>query len=171
MSARRIVRRAGPRRKLVWARTPISTTLTIAAGVTAPFREDLLANLKTTLASGLLGVTVVRMRGLMTMKSGGQTSLIRQGVKVVDESDFVGASIIEDGPISSPYNDWMMIESYVTGDVDTNASEATCRVFDVRSARKIDEVQQTLALYVQPTSGGAGTLGVVGDFSVLLMLP
>lgn len=169
MASRTAVRRPGPRRKLVWARTGPVENQTKTAGVAGTSRTDLLAQFQTTYGAQLLGCTVMRIRGTWAYVAavGDIKKPITCGIRVFDEAHNIATL---PGPITDPHADWMYYETLLANEPQVAGTTYTGRsVFDVRSRRKIEELGQGLAIAFE------GNSAVAQDFwwqaSVLLALP
>jgi len=181
------------RRKLIWARmAPAMTSLTIQTNAAGGMNEsqDLLQTFRTQagITRGPVGLTIMRMRltfhydGDATLYADLRANPIYFGIKV---EDFVDQTFYETnegslrGPQLNPHADWMAWGELPPKAVFVNSSGvvAGCTHWsevDVRSMRKVEELDQTLSLIVQGTTS-AGTIGQPFPFtcsaSVLLALP
>jgi hypothetical protein len=154
-----------PRRKTVWARTLISSS--VAAG--GIFTVDLLGAFNTAYGATLIGSTAVRIRGVinvsLTTVGAATGDQLRVGARVVDTAE---TAVVAEGPVNLPFTEWMMFESFAQIGLGQIGNETTGRRIDVRSMRKIENMQDTLRLFAQPNTG---TWSFCADLSVLLKLP
>lgn len=183
--SRRSNRRTSPRRKLVWARTPFSGQVTAAAApaTAAPTSIDALSVFETSLGASPIGATVVRTRGVFQVSSAGANTEV---IQVRLTAHIADNNYIDRGPNAndnafdqlSMNRDFFIYEPFlVVGDNQTPdfaGSDSTSRLIDVKSSRKIEELNQTMVLEVhafQPAGTEVVALSFTGDFSMLLMLP
>lgn len=161
-------RGSGSRRKMVWARH-LNTGTTITVGATGT-QLNLLSSFETEYGANLIGATAIRIRGVMfgTPTVAGSGSLIA-GVRVSNDADATAGN----GPQSSPYADWMLYESFIFDDgglLDlTGDSQVVSRVVDIRSMRKLEEINEQLTLWLE--AAGTGNWRFTSSLSILLKLP
>lgn len=160
MSPRRSIRHTSrTRRKLVWATVDTAVASAAASGFV---NTDLLAALRVGGAS-VLGATVIRAHLTLTPLTVAAGDNFFVGL-FVDNLDSVGIFTAVTGAnvpsASSEKNlDWMMWEHRITspGDNKYNYHAANNHVvWDVRSKRKVQELQQTLIHSWAPTGVAAG---------------
>lgn len=171
MAGRRVVSR-GTSRKLVWARTNV--TLQPLGGLHAGV--DLLDTFRSQGGSSL-GATVTRVRGAFSYTPGG-VALVNSALMglYVDSVGLAPTDVAD--PFTVTGEDWMAW-NYIpvvplgatlgtnTPDVDpVNSWE-----LDVRSQRKVEELQQTLYFVLHNFGGAADQFSITGSVSVLLRLP
>lgn len=182
MPRTRLTRRAGPRRKLVWARRVIAVTNVPAAlpAFSAPTRVDLLSEFVTAYGAALIGCTIVRIRGFLQVSetAAGNGALVRAGFYIGDANDIVRGPNANDNAFDSNSvgKDFFGFEPFQApgpGAQDNTAlgSETVARLIDIRAMRKLEEVSQRLVLDVSTSSGTANQVIMNGDLSVLVMLP
>lgn len=167
------------RRKLVWARTPV-VSQALVAGASANF-TDLLQNFKADAGiTGTVGITVMRIRleiFAATLTAGAIPFHV--GIRVCNDSDIAQwltmttLTLAPFGPEQDEYADWMMWKACYPNhgsDPVTGVPNAATYEIDVRAMRKIDELGQTLCIWM---SKGASTNGntINHSSSVLLALP
>lgn len=149
--ARGGVRRA-PRRKFVWDRT----FGTSAAGDTG---VDLLAPFRSQPGATHLGATIMRVRGYILPLEAG-TSTAAAGVAGL-RIDTWNTDVTEPAnqPVLQPNYDWM---AWLPWNILTNSvhpvvtwnAEASPWTVDVKSNRKLEELNQTLWLFLDQNGGG-----------------
>lgn len=159
------------RRRLVWARNSIETTITTGGG-NVPHQNDLLSGFNTRYGADAVGLTIVRIRGIIGVSGtvAGLPAVL--AVRTGTEGEVAAAAFnpMTDGE----YNDWMMYEPFIAFPDNANATastDITARVIDVKSMRKLDELDQTLFLYAGSDTATASTVTLRYNLSVLLMLP
>lgn len=180
-------RRSGPRRKLIWARNSFEVVLNAAVppALAAPSRVDLLARVEASIGASLVGSTVVRTRGILVPFSFGTSDAIawRVTAYVGDNNDIARAPNANDNAFDqlSENRDFFLFEP---GMVPANAAAAStaefvsgtdpmARIIDVRSSRKLEEVNQTVILDFSAAGLGVGAeaFQMYVDLSTLVMLP
>lgn len=180
------------RRKLVWARmAPAMTSLTgvNAAAGGAVESQDLLTDFRTQMGitAGPVGLTVMRIRmhiswvsPILATEAAGTAIGVYYGIKVADLTDLTSQETTElpgRGPQIDKHVDWMAWGRVPMKNVGYSAAGAVLNgagweEVDVRSMRKLDELGQTLGLWVQATnSAGTTVSGVTVSTSVLVALP
>lgn len=168
------------RRKLVWARTSnLNVTVPGTTPGNVPVVQDLLTAFRGTMgiSANLPGLTIMRIRGVIhaAPEVGTLASSMRCGVKLDDQQEAVDIDSSE-GPVSQANDDWMLYEPWVFQPVPAVSAEAYAyqaeignRQIDVRSKRKLDEIQQTALIFFQ--AGHPTAWRVSWHLSVLLALP
>lgn len=151
-----------PRRKLVWARN-------ITGPNTGDLRYSPLVSFYA--ASGLTkvpGVTIARMRGAISINpaSGVSGGLAILGARVTDAADIV-APIATTNPGTDLHNDWMLFMPVQVPYPTADDPDQITTYFDVKAARKMEEVGQDLSIFVDVAPTTTWSLVV----SILLMLP
>lgn len=151
-----------PRRKLVWARN-------VTGPNTGDTRYSPLVGFYA--ASGLTkvpGVTVVRLRGAVSVNAvaGVSGGLGIIAARVTDAADIV-APIATTTPSADLHNDWMMFQPIQVPYPVADDPDQIMTTFDVKSARKMEEVGEDLSIFVDvaPTTTWSAII------SILLMLP
>lgn len=144
-----------------------------------PAHIDLLTAFETAYGAQLIGCTVVRVRGLITFPGvlAADTVIYRSTLHIGTQQEAARATVAADNAFDaqSATQDYMMFEPFVgptnTNGLDGHASQG--RVIDVKSSRKLEELNQSLIYTVSARSLGAnvGTTTSTFDFSVGLMLP
>lgn len=174
-----------PRRKLVWARRTVSGTVVAdaAPSVEQPIRLDFLDLFEQSLGASTIGATVVRTRGVFAVGTAGANDAIiniRLTAYVGDNNDVQRGPNANDNSFDllSQNRDFFIFEPFlVVGDAfftDIAPSDPTSRMIDVKSSRKIEELNQTVVMDISAFSPDATTAQAVtfhGDLSMLLMLP
>lgn len=163
----------GTRRKFVWAHIRDTSTVP-ASGV--PNRLNLLGDFETALGAQLIGATVVRIRGVMSVVGtavvGGVPNIVRAAAIV--EPNPGSAAVAADGPWGGQFNDWMLFEPFMDwGPAVVQTMPVGSRVIDVKSSRKIEEINETLFLYVAAPVAPANSAAVqfTYDLSIGIKLP
>lgn len=177
--------RRSPTRKLVWARSPFAGTVVaeIGPGTDPPTRVDALAVFEASFGASPIGSTIVRTRGSFAVSSAGaNTDIIhvRLTAYIGNNNEVTRAPDANDNSFDqlSMNRDYFMFEPFtVVGDAqepDFSGSSLSSRLIDVKSSRKIEELNQTVIMDVSafsPAAPAPVALTFVGDFSFLLMLP
>jgi len=78
---------------------------------------------------------------------------------------------LESGPNGAPYEDWMLWEPFIstTASGESYGEPAGQRVIDVKSMRKLEEINEQLTLWVDGTA--TVTFQFRAALSILLLLP
>lgn len=164
-------RRSGtlPRRKLVWARTSTETTFATAAPFT-PFQADLLAGFVARYGADPVGCTVARIRGYLQVTSTVTLTPVVVGIRTGTEGEVAATDF---NPMAAgEYNDWMAYEPLLAGLAAREPfGDVGARMVDIKSMRKLEELDETLFLYAGTDLAAAGTVQLAFNLSVLLMLP
>lgn len=154
----------GTARKKVWTRSFIGqTTLAAAAGsYSLP-----LASFETDYGAQLLGVTVARIRAQLWIQAPNGRNGYLYGFRIATADTVADlAPAPAQAPGTMPNADWMaygLAHAGAQGGLDNLVD------VDVRSMRKLDELNQTLLLAVENVGADALTWG--GHVSVLVLLP
>jgi len=171
MAKSRRNRRGGslPRRKLVWARTSTETTFATAAPFT-PFQADLLAGFVARYGADPVGCTVARIRGYVQCTSTVTLTPLVVAARTGTEGEVAATDF---NPMTAgEYNDWMMYEPMLAGLAAREPfGDVGARLVDIKSMRKLEELDETLFLYAGTDLAAAGTIQLAFNLSVLLMLP
>jgi len=105
---------------------------------------------------------------LATPSTVAATSSLVAGVRVSNDADASAGN----GSVSSPYADWMLFEPFVhdfAGVADPSGdSPLSGRLIDVKSMRKVEEINEQLTLWLEST---LETYRFTSYLSVLLKLP
>ncbi len=161
------------RRKLVWART--FTTLTVTANNSVT-NIDLLQAYKAVVGASSAGITIMRTRldvyptSTITNNDG-----FFIGLKVDDLDQVVAssASALAISPNGNPDSDWMF-NSWFNALPTYNWQAANNGIhIDLRAKRRMEEVQQAYLLSIQPVGVAAGglPLTLTVHSNVLIALP
>lgn len=186
-STRRSVRRrVTPRRKLIWARGSGSLVATSVAGgppFAPPVQTDLLAPFETAYGAGLIGCTIVRVRGIMAVTDVATSQVVhgRATLHVGDQTDLTKPLVAADSAfaVESASLDSFMFEPFISP-VDSavvtpivpGPSEVSARMIDVKSSRRLDELNQSLILRWSARSPAVqAAVPLTYDLSVLVALP
>jgi len=185
-------RASRPRRKLVWARHADGIVIPTADPAGTQNRY-LLEDFETRYSADLIGCTIMRIRGVMSAGLVGDSdteegyAAIRVGVRVTDHADIDQTDYSNDAMYDTQaYADWMLFEPFMLDALGAIAAEdiaeataaSEVRRIDVRSRRKLGELNETLELLAgRPVTGGqdppANTMAVRlrWDLSILVALP
>ena len=165
MVARRVSRTRTPvrqRRKLVWA----SHVFNLAAAAGVSINTDLLADFKAGGAS-ILGCTVMRIHALFFVKYANLADFTQMGICVGRQGDITTGT--SPNPATNPEIDWML-NRYLLATASGAAVDAQRVIeIDLRSKRKIEELNQALVLIF--TNGNAAGNTYFGFSRTLLALP
>lgn len=177
-------RRSRPRRKLVWARQNLNQTITIpvSAGDTfgVPVTIDALDRFRVQLGASPVGATIMRTRGLIMAQSPAAAAAainLLVTMHVVDTGEIAQGADNADNAFSARGMglDYFMFEPFLVVTPSTalqaTASDCAGRLIDVKSSRKVEELNQTVALRLHGSSQVATTVSVTGVLSILLALP
>lgn len=174
-----------PRRKMVWARTQGTLTIPVgAAALLAPARTDALLEFEQSLGASTVGATVVRTRGYCVAvdedAAAGESVRLRVTMYVGNNNEVTRGPDAGDNAfdLASQNKDYFFMEPFHITSPGTQAAvggaDPHSRMIDVKSSRKIEELNQTVIL---DGSGQAIALAaninvaVAFDLSMLLMLP
>jgi hypothetical protein len=175
----RTFRVRGPRRRLVWARQ-----FNTAAGTNIPANGSIFSDLLSdyvTQAGGdsLAGCTVMRIRGnLWSRPTGGLGSMVGWGIRKDDQAS-VTATATPQPYTTGRYMDWMargllVWDSYLVPAAGTVVTPTImgnnqAAVIDVKSRRKVDELNESIFLCMQELTGNSVNIFI--DLSLLVALP
>jgi len=152
-----------PKRKLVWARDANGVVLPIdEPGGTQRFFP--LSNFEGDYGAGLIGVTIMRIRGVITAALVGDTESLVQGygaarfvARVTDHVDANSTDYV-DGTLygSQAQADWFMFEPFMldahgeipSGEIAEASAASEIRHVDVRARRRLDELSSTVEVLV-----------------------
>lgn len=152
-----------PQRKLVWARKRAAQVFT--AGTTL-FKVNLLEDFEAAYGANLIGATVTRIRGAAVADMDSAANVV-MAARIGQESEVDAPPTPLSGPIDEPFADWMMWEPFLSVAGEAPGTPAHGRVIDVKSQRKLEEIDEELSMW--SSSATAGTL--IWDLSILLKLP
>ena len=162
-------------RKFVWDRT-FGFLPTTSAG---PFGVDLLAGFRGQPGATHLGATVTRIRGVIypEISTGleGAFLLGRIGFRIDSWNE--DPAELTNQPQEQPDEDWMgWLPYFIDGSQTPNSpnvatwnSQANAWAVDIKSQRKLEELNQTLWMFV--SAPGADAINYNYDLSVGLKLP
>lgn len=140
----------------------------------APVRFDALGQFEASLGASVIGTTVVRTRGYIACgPSAAEAVAIRATAYVGEDADFpVGVNDNAFGELAQN-RDYFLYEPFVVTPTETAAStDVSKRLIDVKSSRKIEELNQTIFLELSGLTETATDQSLVQvDLSMLLMLP
>lgn len=189
-SNRRALQRR-PRRKLIWARD--SDGVIIPVDTVSTFNRYLLDSFETDYGANLIGCTIMRVRGVITAALAGDSdtqdgyAAARVGMRITDHADLDQTDYAEGAMYGGQAQaDWFFFEPFMldagsdiaAGDHAELTSGSEIRHIDVRSRRRIGELQETLELIAgrpasTSTSPPFNTMAIRlrWDLSVLIALP
>lgn len=158
----------GTSRKFVWAR--VSETGSLAANTVD--RDNLLETFETQYGAQPIGCTVVRIRGIIYTSSVNNGQLFVAAAVVESEPPAPDTPVGAEGPIQRAFADYMMYEPFITsGAAAGPQTDVSARMIDVKSARKIDELDERLSLYLQTPSGNTAAVSYHYTLSLGIKLP
>lgn len=156
--------RRAPLRKFVWARWQGSMNASggAQAGGANPGAIRPLSQFEQEYGANLIGATVTRMRGVIYPDQRGAGSAIHgvlsAAVEAREELFHLDGTVIgpdevsDSGPLLSPHKDWFMYFPYFSPSTQSQMVSAnatgSAMAFDVRSNRKVEELGQTLHMYI-----------------------
>lgn len=173
MARRRSFTRTGgrsvPARKFVWARHQVNVT--VASGQIE--RQRLLQEFRASYGADLVGATIVRVRGTMATlpASAAAGGGILGGIVRTDLSAVPDPA--NEGPNAKPHADWFLFEAFHNATIPGQSLDTSItarRLIDVKSSRKIEELDEEAFLYIAVPPSSADTL-FVGTLSIGLKLP
>lgn len=155
----------------------------IAPALAAPTRFDPLQSFEDSLGASLVGSTIVRTRGYITIFNGDQAAgdvfSLRVTAYIGNNNEVQRGPNANDNAFDelSEGKDYFLFEPFVSLDlaqVQVHGTDPMTRMIDVKSSRKIEELNQTVVLDV--SAGGVANpavenIGFALDLSMLLMLP
>ena len=155
------------RRKVVWARSTVNDLTVPTTGVV----QNLLYSFETDYGANLIGATVTRVRGLISASLNVSTGPSQMVFALRVNSDATVA--LGNGPFDQPHLDWMGWEPFIfrfagiTGN-EMNRDQALSRVIDIKSQRKLEEINEQLSAWVE---GNQQAWTISWNLSILLKLP
>ena len=175
-SRRSAPRVAGPRRKLVWART-FNSGQTHSPAL-APTAINPLALFESRLGADPIGITVMAIRGnvmwtIDNSATAGERAMARWGIRVKSDADTTGGDLFGSGQDQ----DWMAWDGCAlhtpNGAATGTAGEAGVyrQVVNVRSRRRLGELGDTLVLCSQVANASVTPAVFFYDLSLLIALP
>lgn len=164
---------------MVWARQSVTFPNIAANGVWLDLLELFRATLG--LTANLPGTTVQRIRGDLQFIHGGPPAIGATGVTLGIKVDNLATNASAESVVNLPNDDWMLFQHVPLtmpgatggGPFDLGSPLALYGAhFDVRSKRRIDEVEETLWLSMVPGDTRANVAtDAHGWISILLALP
>lgn len=130
----------------------------------------------------MLGATIVRVRGFMQVRDvdlpTGEQLYVRAGMYIGNQNELTRGPDANDSAYDteSAWKDWFLFEPFFLADETETAhanSPLTGRMIDVRSSRKLEELNQTVIFDISGrnfAAAGATTAALHWDLSMLLML-
>lgn len=144
------------RRKFVWHRIPAGVWTN--PGGTGPFGVDLLSDFRSMPGATHLGATIMRVRGYVypSVAEGDPVEPAVAGLRVDTWDQDVTANLVS--PFMGPDEDWMAWFPYLDFSTDapvgvTGNAQADPYAVDVKSNRKLEELNETLFLFGSSTTG------------------
>lgn len=166
--ARPRTRRAfrGSSRKFVWARK-------IGGGIVGDsgFVTDMFDDFRAAYGADILGSTIERVRGVIFWNANNLTLdgiHAVAGLRVADEGNLSAST--NEPPLAQPHADWMMWDATVLDDGSPGNYLNDRRTIDVKAARKLEELGQTLMLGFEHDAVGS-SVEVRYNLSMGLKLP
>jgi hypothetical protein len=171
--ARRRPLRTANRRKLVWATT--DTGITVAAN-TNTTNIDLLAGYKGVVGAASAGITVMRTHiQIFITSTVTNGDSFRFGLLVDDLTQIVtsSASALAINPFTAAGDDWMFLTAYHATPTYGEMSANNNIHIDVKSKRRMEEIQMAYLACFSPVGVAAGGLPFTANLYVrtLLALP
>lgn len=173
---RRSYRRA-PLRKFVWARSSGFLTRDDAGA-------DLLGQFQQEYGAQLLGATVVRIRGWVAPNTisagadGSQFAGLYGFIVDTDRADYTFTGVPELAAEQREHDDWLWYAPWVVQNYSTTARtdltanyQANPWAVDVKAARKIEELGQTLQIWQSTPDANPDFNGMGFHLSIGLKLP
>jgi len=160
------------RRRTVWAQLDASQAFT-ANNQWATL--DLLQTFKASVGASVSGVTVVRTLLKVVPRSPAAADRWWIGLKVYDLDDITGATTtnaLVPNPRDNPYLEWAWNEKMIADQNEANVQPGYAgRILDVRSRRRLHQVQETLGLCIYQDT--VGTVAKTYDVfcRTLLLMP
>lgn len=117
----------------------------------------------------------MRIRGAVaTLTDSGATLGLQQtrvGVLVEPTPNATAGTL--DGPFGGEHRDWMLFEPFITpgGGQGGFSSDCLGRIIDSKGARKLEEIEEQLSLFVQASVNNSDSVSVVFDLSIGIKLP
>lgn len=148
------------RRKWIWARRVINAA---PVGATSSVFSDLLTDIETAIGADLVGVSIMRIRGMVRHNM----ALGQFAIRTFTSSTFATLTNAQ-GPSNDPYADWMLYQPLMAeGPVGDNFTNVE---IDSKAARRLDEVGQGLLLGVSNLTAQADAV-FNADLSIGVKLP
>lgn len=167
----------------MWARQNFNQTLAVpaSAGDTfgVPASVDALDRFRIQLGASPVGATVVRTRGVLMC----QTPNVGAAVNLLLTAHVADTGELQQGPDNADNafsqrgmnKDYFIFEPFLVVNpataIQATASNCAGRLLDIKSARKVEELNQTVQLLLSGSSSVAATVQVTGVLSFLLALP
>jgi hypothetical protein len=133
---------------------------------------NLLDQFETAYGANLLGATVTRIRGVVV--AGNNIAPVATGQLLLSARVGVSSEVSADNNdgITQPYADWMLWEPFVFQNLpasgQTADSWALSRTIDVKSQRRLDELNDELQMWIAASST---SFAYSWNLSILLKLP
>jgi len=159
-------RRSSPRRQMLWARSvPANAGAGLAIPISTVSSVDLLADFEGASGARVQGATIVGIRGWLDVGFAAAPGYLWWGIGVFDRG--VGPQ----GPAGgNRYGDWMAYGAKWGGAGAVGGRPAPQDdMLNVRSKRKLAEINETLFLVFENSISSAATAG--WQMSILLAMP
>lgn len=171
-----------PRRKLIWARNAFEAQVNFDAppALAAPTRVDILNRVEASIGASLVGATVMRTRGLLLpiAQDATENAVVRATMYVGDNNDVDRGPNANDNSYDglSENRDFFFFEPFIVLNgtfPQADGNPGAGRLIDVKSRRKVEEVNQTVIFDLSASGLGlaAGAVTFWADFSTLIALP
>lgn len=167
----------------MWARQNLNQTLAVPASTGdsfgVPASVDALDRFRIQLGASPVGATIIRVRGIIAC----QTPNVAAAVNLLVTMHVSDTGEVQSGPDQADNafsqramdKDYFVYEPFTVVNPSTavqpNSSQTSGRVIDVKSARKVEELNQTVQILLHGSSTVAATVQVTGVLSMLLALP
>lgn len=170
----------------MWARIngAVTVAVAIAPALAAPTRFDALLEFEQSLGSSTVGATIVRTRGYFSWADTGRVENVitqcRATMYVGNNNEVTRGPNANDNAFDdlSANKDFFLFEPHLIdapeADTQTGGDDTHGRLIDVKSSRKIEELNQTVILDFSaqtPNGVAVANVGCVFDLSMLLMFP
>jgi len=166
--ARRVLQRAAPRRKRVWARDANNDVIV----GTAPFARDLLSTFSLEYSANILGATVGRCRGTVSLARTSGASIQPHAVFGLLVAPAT-VEAVDIGPFLNPHLDWMYWSKRYLNDAAGGQAVASLGTMawdvDIRAMRKMEELGETLWFVAE--SSLTDNFAISWGWSTMLILP
>ncbi len=130
----------------------------------------MLQELRDKMGADLVGATIVRVRGLVSVHTAVTTNVggaLLGGIIQTDVSTAVDPA--NEGPNAKPFADWFLWEPFY--EFAHQGGVGTERMLDVKSSRRVEELDEEAFLYIAAPPSNTGDVNVVANLSIGLKLP
>jgi len=150
-------------RRRVWA-----DLQPLGSAVTTVQEHDLLQNWRSD-GGASMGVTIMGVILQITAGKSSGTGTVGNGFRIGITIANLTATTLS--PVSQPHVDWMWNKFYAVGDLSLSLAYESDHEERIKSRRRLDEVEDTAILYVEPELAGAAGLNYKIHARTLLLLP